>query len=157
MKMKKKIFAIIMVMTLCVSFCACGGGTTATITDNEGNTVQMTAKELKAVYDENEAKFDKLYSDAEITLTGKVESIDSDFMYNGLSVRYDSIELEGGWQVDIAHGSHDDVLLELSAGDTITVTSEIHSAIGANITLCSMSSETGSSWDWEDHSEITLN
>jgi len=107
------------------------------------------------VYDENEARFDKLYKDAEITLTGTVESIKSNFMYSGSSTRYDSITLEDGWQVDIAHGSHDDVLLELSAGSTITVTSEIYSALGANIKLHSMSSPNGRIWD--DYSEITLN
>ena len=153
--MKKKILAIIMVMVMCLALCACGGGTSATITDNDGNTVQMTAKELQKVYDENEARFDKLYQDAEITLTGTVESIKSNFMYTGSSTRYDSITLEDGWQVDIAHGSHDDVLLELGAGSTITVTSEICSAGGANITLCSMSSSNGRIW--EDYSEIALN
>lgn len=153
--MKKKILAIIMVMALCLVLCACGGGTAATITDNDGNTVQMTAKELKEVYDENEARFDKLYKDAEITLTGTVESIKSNFMYSGSSTRYDSITLEDGWQVDIAHGSHDDVLSELGAGSTITVTSEIYSAVGANIKLCSMSSSNGRIWD--DYSEIALN
>lgn len=153
--MKKKILAIIMVMAVCLALCACGGGTIATITDNDGNTVQMTAKELKKIYDENETRFDTLYQNAEVTLTGTVESINSNFMYSGTSTLYDSIELKDGWQVDIAHGSHDDVLLELSAGDTITVTSKINSAFGLNITLCSMRSKDGHIWT--DYSEITLN
>ena len=153
--MKRKVLAIIMILTMCLVLCACGGGTAATITDNEGNTVQMTAKELKEIYKENEARFDKLYENAEVTLTGTVESIDSNFMYKGTSTRYDSITFEDGWQIDIAHGSHDDVLLELSAGDTITVTSEINSAFSANIRLCSMRSPDGRLW--EDYSEITLN
>ena len=153
--MRKKILAIITILAMCLALCACGGGTAATITDNEGNTVQMTAKELKEIYQKNEARFDKLYENAEVTLTGTVESIDSNFMYKGTSTRYDSIKLEDGWQIDIAHGSHDDILLKLSAGDSITVTSEINSAFGANITLCSMLSDDG--WHWDDYSTITLN
>ena len=45
--MKLKILVITMILTMCLALCACGGGTAATITDNEGNVVQMTAKELK--------------------------------------------------------------------------------------------------------------
>ena len=62
--MRKKILAITTILAMCLALCACGGGTAATITDNEGNTVQMTAKELKEIYQENEARFDKLYENA---------------------------------------------------------------------------------------------
>ena len=76
--MRRKILALIMVLAMCLALCACGGGTIATITDNEGNTVQMTAKELKKVYDENEAKFNDLYQGADIELTDTVESVSTD-------------------------------------------------------------------------------
>ena len=114
MKMKKKIFAIIMVMTLCVSFCACGGGTTATITDNEGNTVQMTAEDLEKISDENEAKFEDLYKGAEIELTDTVESVSSD-----------TVSLKGGWKVQLSKSKHADILAELSKGDSVYVKSNI--------------------------------
>lgn len=56
----KKVLALIMVMVMAFLLCACGGGgSPATIVDNDGNTVQMTAEELIAIYDENEANYEK--------------------------------------------------------------------------------------------------
>lgn len=47
-------------MVMAFLLCACGGGgSPATIVDNDGNTVQMTAEELIAIYDENEANYEK--------------------------------------------------------------------------------------------------
>lgn len=143
--MNKKALIIIMVLALCFALCACGGSseTKATIIDNEGNTVQMTAKELIALDDENGAKFDNLYQDAEINLVGIVESVDSGFMQNGVSFLWDRITLENGWEIELYHGSHDDVLLELSAGDTVEVTSKIKSTFGSCVTMY----DVVTSWD----------
>lgn len=153
--MKKKFLAITMVLALCLSLCACGGSsdTKATIIDNEGNTVQMTAKELIALDDENSAKFDNLYQNAEITLVGTVESVDSGFRENGVSFLWDRITLEGGWQIQMYHGSHDEVLLELSAGDTVEITSKIKSTFGSCVNMF----DVITSWDGtHDESAILL-
>ena len=89
--MKRKFLAIFMMLTMCLALCACGGGTAATITDNDGNTVQMTAKELKEIHKENEAKFNDLYQGADIELTDTVESVSTD-----------TVELKGGWEVQLS-------------------------------------------------------
>ena len=48
----KKVLALVMVMVMVFALCACGGsGSPATIVDNDGNTVQMTAEELVSIYE----------------------------------------------------------------------------------------------------------
>lgn len=57
----KKVLALVMVIVMAFAVCACGGsGSPATIVDNDGNTVQMTAEELVSIYEENEANYKKL-------------------------------------------------------------------------------------------------
>ena len=118
--MKLKILVITMILTMCLALCACGGGTTATITDNEGNVVQMTAKELKNIYKENEAKFNDLYQGADIELTDTVESVSTD-----------TVELKGGWEVQLSTSKHGDILKSLSKGDSVYVKSNIYTAFTA--------------------------
>lgn len=157
MKKKKKILVIFMVLALCLSLCACGGSgvTEATIIDNEGNTVQMTARELIALANENEVKFDKLYNRAEINLVGIVESIDTNTRFNGSTILMDIIKLKDGWEICMYSNSHDDVLQELSAGDTVEITSEIYFTFGSVVTLENIVG-SGSPIKWRDESTITL-
>ena len=118
--MKLNILVITMILTMCLALCACGGGTAATITDNEGNVVQMTAKELKNIYKENEAKFNDLYQGADIELTDTVESVSTD-----------TVELKGGWEVQLSTSKHGDILKSLSKGDSVYVKSTIYTAFTA--------------------------
>ena len=62
----KKVLALVTVMVMVFTLCACGGsGSPATIVDNDGNTVQMTAEDLVSIYEENEANYTKNYQGAE--------------------------------------------------------------------------------------------
>ena len=134
--MKRKVLAIFMMLTMSLAFCACGGGTAATITDNEGNTVQMTAKELKEIYKENEAKFNDLYRGADIELTDAVESVSTD-----------TVELKGGWEVQLSTSKHGDILKSLSKGDSVYVKSNIYTAF-TDVELKGLVGSVG----WDDDS-----
>ena len=63
----KKVLALVMVIVMAFAVCACGGsGSPATIVDNDGNTVQMTAEELVSIYEENEANYKKIIKEQKL-------------------------------------------------------------------------------------------
>lgn len=139
----KKITLLLLALVMCFSLCACGGesaGTNAdadtektdnislaTIVDNEGNTVEISAKELLDLEKENEAKFEKYYLGADITFIGTVKSITTNYITSGSSTKLDAIVFEEGWKVELAQGQYEDILVELSAGDKVQVESQIWS------------------------------
>lgn len=128
----KKVNLLIVISLMVCLLCACGGGTAATITDKDGNTVQMTAKELKAVSDENSARFDDLYEGADIELTGTVESVSDD-----------SVILKDGWKVMLSKSKHYDLLTSLNKGDKVYVKSNIRNATYTNVELVGMKGSIG--------------
>lgn len=122
--MKKLSLVLSIVLMMCIMV-ACGSGEPATIIDNEGNTVQMTADELKAVYDENTERFEDLYKGAAIELIGTVERVDGRV-----------VELKEGWDVELGKSwRQSDVLESLNAGDKVYVKSNILSATFVNVDI----------------------
>ena len=141
----KKVISLALAVLLVFGLCACsktdnsGNSTTnssnnskkespATIVDNEGNTVEMTAAELVEVAG-NGAKFDKYYRGASITFTGKVKRVETSLAYNSSSF-YDMIFFEEGWIVYLPEDTYDngkyaDILAEIDVGDMVTVSSDI--------------------------------
>lgn len=78
------LIAIVMIIAVIILIKFLGiGDTKATIIDNQGNTVELTAKELIDIYDENEATFDTLYHNAEVSLVGTVDKIEYDISTAG--------------------------------------------------------------------------
>lgn len=153
----KKVVSMILTLVMVLSLCACGGGSTpatpATIVDNEGNTVEMTPEELIAIDNENGAKFDKYYEKAEITLTGTVKEITANVLVQSVGALYDIIELEEGWEVWVIHGSHDDVIVELSAGDTLEVSSQVYSTEADYVKVLSATYKKSK---WTDYTTLTI-
>ena len=126
-------------MIMVLSFAGCGNTNNAseynkaTITDNEGNVVEMTAKELCDLYDSNTAKFNKLYQRASITFTGKISSINN---YSNNLYTYYSIKIDNGWELEVAEYSElGETIYKLDVGDVVKVTSKIQSAFGVNVTV----------------------
>ncbi len=155
--MKRKILAIIMIVALCLTFCACGGGgSTATIIDNDGNTVQMTAQELIDISKENESKFKKQFELADITVEGKVEKVEESKI--DFSIRYVDVihlYLEGGWQIDLLKDKHEEVI-DLSKGDSVKVSSKISSLATFNVTYITLDDFSVSQKELQDNTTITL-
>lgn len=127
----KKVLALVMVMVMAISLSACGSDSPATIVDNDGNTVQMTAEELKAEYDENTARFKELYYGGDIELTGTVESVSTN-----------TVKLKEGWEIELSPRKHGDLLTSLNKGDKVYVKSNIYSAF-VNAELKGMTDNIG--------------
>lgn len=154
-RMIKKILVILSVMIFAFAITACGGNdSTATVTDKEGNTVTMTSKELSEIYKENQAKFDKLYTGADIVVEGKVKTISAGLRKNGGSILIDEVELEGNWDACFLAGWYDDELAELNKGDKVRITSKISSGFGSSVEIRGVSSS--GSYDRKTMSEAKL-
>ena len=133
----KKALSLILALVLCLSLCACGDGgkiskepavTKAKIETNDGNTVEMSAEELFNEYDSNEARFNKLYRGATITLTGTVKYIKVDTsVYSGDSIRPDQnkIVFEDGWCLIIGYKNDTYDLADYYPGQKLEVTTGI--------------------------------
>ena len=156
--MKKKILAIIMILTVCLAFCACGGGgSTATITDNDvRNSITKKRKELISINEENESKFKKQFELADITVEGKVEKVEEaklDFSFRYVDVIH--LYLEGGWQIDLLKDKHEEVI-DLSKGDSVKVSSKISRAATFNVTYITLYDYSVSQRELQDNTTITL-
>ena len=142
----KKIITLLLTFIMCISLCACNTNTASTastastaaakIVDNKGNVVEKTSKQLRQVYEDNNAQFDKYYQNANISFTGTISKIDSNFKENGSPTAYDAITFEEGWRVYIKHeinqvyafaGVNDGVydFAELKIGDKLNVDATI--------------------------------
>ena len=106
----KKALSLILALVLCLSLCACGSNdapeTKATITTNEGKTVELSAQDLFNEFDGNEARFEKIYQGATIEFIGTVKYIKTDtLVYDGDSVpaHQNKIVFEEGWCIIIGH------------------------------------------------------
>jgi len=166
----KKLLSLIMVLMMILSLAACGGASSeasnapeveaeteviipATIIDNEGNEVQMTADELRAVEEENAAKFKQLYKNAEITITGTVESVDAyqmKFGSNNKNVYY--VNLEEGWRAIVLQELHGEVI-DLSRGDKVEIKSLLRYCGATHMEVYEIG-QLGS--EWTDKTVITV-
>ena len=118
--MKRKIFLCLFALVGIVTITGCGSNSTtkASIVDNEGNKVEMTAKELLDINSENEKKFEKYYKGAKIELTEKVKEVSS---CSGCI--YDIVYLENDWEVVFSKDYYD--LADLNKGDKVHIKSTI--------------------------------
>lgn len=152
----KKFISFLIVIALVFSLSACGGsGSPATITDNDGNVVQMTSKELCKVESENAARFEKVYYGADVVFTGTVKAVISNTSFNG-GLTVDGIEFEDGWEVHLRNGWYDDILLQLNSGDKVKVKSQIFSASANKVTVLGMGSSSGYNKDTLKLTELEI-
>lgn len=134
----KKAVSTILALALCFGMCACSSNssnssnvtndpksTPATITDNEGNTVSKSAKELMDLSSGNEAKFNSLYRGAKITFTGTLKKIETNTALNS-STPYDIVYFEEGWTVFLPMYTYTEVLSTLDIGSQVYVSSNIN-------------------------------
>ena len=111
--MKKKILSVLLIAVICIStLCACGNSATdtkATIVNNEGATEELSSKELYAINEENSAKFEKTYLNAQVTITGTVESVDS-YRHSFFPCDMYQINLKEGWKIEVVADFHEEVI-----------------------------------------------
>ena len=157
--MKKNSLAIIMVLVLCVLACACGGSGSsgsssvkASITDNDGDTVSMSSAELMDLYEENSAAYESKYKGAEASITGTVESVSTNMKSFGSATKsvYE-IDLKEGWTITVLEEFHEEVI-DLSAGDKITVTSNLQICFAGKVEMMHIGQQFG----WYDDTIIEM-
>lgn len=106
--------------------CACGGGDPkATIVDNDGNEVLLSAKEVEELYDTNQVSFEKKYAGAKIHFIGTVKSVDEHLGGLGEATRVSDIEFKEGWEVTVPSEEYEAIILEMSEGTKVEVTTNI--------------------------------
>lgn len=153
--MKKRILAIIMIMAMCLALCACGGGNSsakASIVDNDGNSVSLSAVELSKLYDENSASYKDKYQGAEATISGTVDNVSTNFeKFGTTSKSVYVIKLKEGWKITLLEEFHDEVL-DLSSGSKVTVTSHLQLCSGQQVSMM----DIGQHFGWHDDTIITI-
>lgn len=101
----------------------------AAIITNEGETVSMTAEELIADYDSNEARFNKQYQYAKIEFTGTIDyiKVDTDVIVESgkVSSGQQKIVFKEGWCLVIGESNTKYDLADFDTGDVIRVTTSI--------------------------------
>ena len=113
-----------MITALVLSMCSCASNSSAIITDNEGNTAEMTCDELIDIAEGNSAKFEKYYEGASIDVTGKIEKIEAEVpMLFSEEYKDDFIYFEDGWALRIDSGLYD--WADVDVGTTIRVKTNI--------------------------------
>lgn len=128
----KKIICLAMVLTLCISLCACSGNHEATIQTNDGESISITAKELCKIESENNLLFQEKYAGAAITFKGVVEKVATDRSFTVdntvVSLGQTHILFKGGWELILDDST---ILPEgfnaahLEKGDVLNVTSTV--------------------------------
>ncbi len=164
--MKKKIVVLLsLVMILSMLLCGCGKNNNATVITNSGVTEEYQIEELVDTLHENEVLTENEYIGAEITLTGVVQFVESDYhggvnFYDELSPRPEIyiVKLEGYAQVVVVQSEHPEVAT-LRAGDVIEIKSQIKDTRCLNwqaVKGFSMFSAEYIDEEWNDTTVITL-
>ncbi len=131
--MNKRIISLLLISVISlISACSSNNKSTkkAAIIDNNGNSVELTANELFKSYDENEARFDELYSGANITFIGTVKNLKKDCnVYTGegtVTADKSKIVFEEGWCLIIDDENYFEIDLEnIEKGEILSVSTEI--------------------------------
>ena len=151
------VIVLILVALIVMAMQLLGSNSPATIVDNNGNTIELTAEELQDICNENEAQFKDLYSSASITLVGTVEKIEVDVterLFGGGAFNDDIITLKEGWIVRLVHDSYKDLLLKLNKGDKIEVKSEIVNAEFNRVEIADQTSYDA--YNWTENSTVSI-
>ena len=110
--MKKKISLILMIIVTLFALTGCSSDPKMKIIDNEGKSVEMTAKELLEAKNNNDSKYKSLYIGAYATVKTKVKYVKDRRIY-----------LEGGIFTDYNSSLYD--VNKIEVGDTVEVQGNI--------------------------------
>ena len=136
----KRVVVLMLTLVLCLSLFACSKGkkadpmdTKMVITNSSGQTEYMSANDLIAINKENEAKYENNYDYQDVTITGTVVSVKSDWNLNPQFKEAGYvIMLEEGWKVEVMAIGHEEVET-LSKGDKIKVYSKTQYCVDAYV------------------------
>lgn len=138
----KKILSLLLVGIMCMSLCACGNNPEESETEKKTEEVSSTIEEYVELKDDNEEiiklgmtdiaeaneenpiQFEEKYLNKDVTIVGKITSINGATDYNG-HIMDSYVELDG-WLIETT--GHEDIISELAVGDMVKVTGNIFMA-----------------------------
>lgn len=119
----KRALSLILALTMCLSLCACGGGSSKfTITCKDGTTETMSADELTEV-SSNDVKYKQKYAGAHVSGEVKIESIDASITTSKGHI--EAVDIGFGYMDLILTDVPSEYVANLDIGDTITVSGTI--------------------------------
>ena len=129
----KKIICFLMICVLSIALCGCSlsaKNTKAKLTLSDGSTIEMSSKELCDSFESNEAKYNNVYANSDVSITGTVKSVEEcgEIIYSGLGYGWIyRISLKEGWEIEVTKKCHPEVI-NLDKGDKITVKARLGNA-----------------------------
>lgn len=121
--------SLMLLISVCLTGCEQSTGSAdstessvVTITNSDGNVETMTTSDLVDIYNNNEAKFDMLYKNNEVTVEGVVDRVETG---NDITFGYVyKVYLVDGWELILLKSAHPEVI-DLNAGDKVRIESEL--------------------------------
>ena len=154
----KKFLLILLALAMCTGLCACStySASPGKVTNNDGETEEMTPRDLCEINDDDEDEFESLYEGAKVEIDFgeviKVESRTQFFAENpALTDTWYDITVLGGWVIKVTKTAHPEAS-SIEVGDLITVETTISSCTEEFVYL-------GNSHyidHWEDDTYITI-
>ncbi len=132
--MKKKILSILLIGVMVIGLTGCNSknsNSKATITDNNGDVVELSFEELENIFESNSVKFENNYSGATIKFKGIVKSISNRISCRIANTGCRRINFTNGWYVYLLDDTEDNTHLNsydftsFDVGDTLKITSKI--------------------------------
>lgn len=139
---------MILMIGCVLSFCSCGiiksskNDVKATVTTNQGTVEVLSAKELYNISEENGVRFNDVYWDAQVVVSGKINEIKGSHYLNGTYYKW-AVVVEGGesdWFIGVNNYTEttitEDYLATLNVGDMVEASGAI---VGASRYSCNIS------------------
>lgn len=101
------------------------------VTDNYGETAQITAQDLLELAESNSIQWNEQYNGANVVITGKIDTIHGKYVYNKYPCEA-AVEIAGGWFIEFRTPEE---LAGFSAGDYVEITGHITDYTAGNICL----------------------
>ena len=148
--MKKRVVLLFIIMIMIIGLTGCGSsGSKITIVDVDGNSSELTEKELKKKIEGNTSSFNNKYVTGKITFTGTISEIEdeSSVLFGTYSCgtygqpyynKVASIKFKNNWMILYVYKGVDEVDIDnLSKGDKVEVTTNISQYSGSFLSLAS--------------------
>ena len=103
--------------------------TKVNVTDNYGENIEISAKELCSIYGNNNNEYNEKYLGAKVNFTGRINRIETGFTIDNGETIYSEITFKEGFIITF---EKDNTIEDLNLGDTLTIEGNIASAENCN-------------------------
>mgnify|MGYP004574396103 CR=1 FL=1 len=103
--------------------------TKVNVTDNYGENIEISAKELCGIYINDSNEYNEKYLGSKVSFTGRINRIETGFTIDNGDTIYSEITFREGFIITF---KKDDNIEDLNLGDTLTIEGNIGSAENCN-------------------------